>query len=181
MLTSHNSFNNIQNFRVGKYQPLLSDHCPITTTINTILLNGNSNNEIPLTALQQKFIWDENANKSFDEGLKSPVFVNKIQELMANSEIDVKSLAKEITYSLIANASQCKIKRPKKRPINKHCKPWFDKECHIIKKYIRTNGNLLKKLPDNNTIRENVYSLKRNLKKMVSQKNSNTKNPLYTT
>ena len=81
MLAPHNSFNNVINFSVGKYLPLLSDHCPISTTINTIFPKENTNDEICLTELDQKIIWDGKVDKKFQEGIQSPASAKKISRI----------------------------------------------------------------------------------------------------
>ena len=81
-------------------------------------------------------------------------------------------MAQEITDTLNLTASKC-IKKTKRFLPNRHKsnnKIWFDNECTKIKIKVKKTANLLKHKPHDNSIREELFTLKKQLKNTTKRK-----------
>ena len=131
MLTPCDSFDNVICFEVGPFLPWLSDHCPVLTTISTIIDKGkqDTSDKGLFDEILSKYIWRSDSEMYFKKNLDSESIKDKIKALEADEQINPVQLAKEIKDLLLNIAKECNIMSNNKRKINKNNKPWFDKEC----------------------------------------------------
>ena len=168
LITHYKSIHNLIEFRVGEFQPLLSDHCPIKATICLdSVMKCNQEPEIPMEKLPNKYIWDADSSDTFTNILKSEEYEHKVQALLDKKDLKMEDV-KEL---LMATANTAKIRKTKARNKKKD-QPWFDKECLVTKKEIMLCGKVLRSNPEDVDNREKLYTSKRKLRNMI-KKNKN--------
>ena len=113
LITTHSSFNEISQFNVDDFCPMLSDHCPISAIIH---FDFSHNNQQPMPTkmnqLEKRYIWNSNYDQTFSEVLSSPVFAGVVQGL-SHKQICPIQLAQEIRDLIVEAADLCKIKNGK--------------------------------------------------------------------
>ena len=171
LITHQKSIQNLIEFKVGDSQPLLSDHCPLMTTIClNSALKCNQEMDIRMEKLPNKHIWDAESSDTFTNILKSEEYELKVQTLLNKKDLKMEDL-KDL---LMDTANSAKIRKTKARKLRKD-QPWFDKECQDVKREIMVCGKLLRSNPLDTNNREKLYLLKRNLRNMIKKNKNNYK------
>ena len=114
-------------------------------------------------ALPNKFIWDHDSTVSFSQKLKSDEYRLRAEALLSKDNLKME----DIKSFLMDTATASEIKKTKSRRKKKTDKPWFNKECSDLKKEILSSGKQLRSDPDNVSVREKLYVLKRTLRNAV--------------
>ena len=167
LLTPCQNRQNIQEFKVGEYHPILSDHCPIMATISLQTNLKVDTGNIKLKTLPDSFIWEDNSSVTFSEKLASEEYKRKVAELMSKDNL----IMEDVRDLLVDVAKRSEIKKTNnKRTTQKFDQPWFDSECKSIKKEIASYGMLLRSKPHCTKTRENIYIMKNKLKNLVRRK-----------
>ena len=133
-IASQSLFSGILSFNVGKYNPWISDHCPIHQIINfgNVSRDDEEQGQSISQTVPTTWYWDENSRKSLEKYLKSEETRAKLHEI--TSSTDGNKMANEMN-TLLANISEkCGAKKKKKQSPGKHSSPpWYDNECTSIK------------------------------------------------
>ena len=167
LITPHKTLQNILEFRVGDFHPLLSDHCPIMATIHlNNPIKQDEEQQIQLLKLPNKFQWDSDSTVAFSETLASDECKEKVQELLEKKDLQVEDIKRLLMDT--ANVSQ--IRRSQNSKFKKSDKPWFDKECCDLKKEVNSCGKNMRKQPSDANNREKMYILKKKLRNTVRRK-----------
>ena len=164
LMTPTKTLQNLLEFRVGDLHPLLSDHCPIVANIQlNKVLKCEEEQETQMLALPDKFIWDHDSTVSFTQRLASDDCRLRAEALLNKGNLKMEDIKSFLTDT--ATASE--IKKTKSRRKRNKDKPWFNKECSDLKKEIILSGKHLRSDPNNVSIREKLYVLKRKLRNAV--------------
>ena len=157
--------------------PWLSDHCPLYYNIN---LKGNLNTKLeqceqledaPPSPPTPRFIWNSSSKVKFEGFLKSDTSKQMFEELARNQNLSPANLVSCLTGHIITCATKSGLKTsPKKSYPPGKSAPWFDKECKELKKKMTSLANNLRKLPNDNKIRENIFFIKRKFQAAVKKK-----------
>ena len=169
LISTHPSFKEITQFKVGDFSPTLSDHCPITAIIHYDLYHKDQQQTpTKMKQLENRYIWNTNNDQTFREVLSSSIFADKVKHLL-HKQICPIQLAQEIRDLILEVADSCKIKKAKQNHQNNRNKPWFDKECQNIKCQIKRKGKLLNRNPKDNCTREEIYLLEKELGNLIKK------------
>ena len=147
--------------------PNLSDHCPLLTSIKTeAVLEEKPFDEVHLQNIPRRYIWNEDADKTFRAKIDSPEFNEKVKTLLSSQ--NNPSLVHDIQELLTSAADLCNIKKSKVKhgPTDP---PWFDEDCRNLKDNIRRLGKALRKDPNNPTTRESLYANKSTLRNKIKK------------
>ena len=169
LITEITNFNKISLFEVGDYTPWLSDHTPIFSQIKLNIRTNHSDQTITLHARDKGYTWDDECEEQFKAFLSNhkTILENTSQATRQNS--DANKLANEIKNSILNASKECNLKK-KKQKKGKISTPWFDKECLDLKKSLTEIGKKLRDDKGNVELRNEIFALKKKLKKMVRKK-----------
>ena len=155
----------------------ISDHCPISTTINiglhSKLLSDPQSFKFEDAPMGYK--WSktdtDNSVKKFTEAQKNPVIQSMINTLHTKSvenKEDVEFMNSELIrlYQKIASLS---LKRKKNR-VMKNKNKWYDYDCKLAKKKLCKATRKYNKYPFNEEIRKNFYTKKREHSNIIKKK-----------
>ena len=171
LISTHQAFKDILYFNVGRFSPLLSDHCPISAIINMNIEYENTYKipkDITMKRMSPKYIWNDTCHEKFLDKLKSVNCSDRITSLSMNTSKTPSKLADQIKDLILDMANSCNIK--KSRISKTSNKPWFDKECQELKNNIRKNGKLQTRNPKDYKLREETYIMKKKLGKTIRVK-----------
>ena len=82
---------------------------------------------------------------------------------------DANELAKTITNTILEASKKCNLKKRRQNKKTK-TKPWFDEVCSDIKQRMNDLGKKLRCDRGNNDLRNEIFELKKRLKKTVRKK-----------
>jgi hypothetical protein len=169
LITEITNFNKISLFEVGDYTPWLSDHTPIFSQIKLNIRTNHLDQSITLHARDKGYTWDDECEEQFKAFLSNheTILENTSQATKQNS--DANKLANEIKNSILNASKECNLKK-KKQKKGKISTPWFDKECLDLKKSLTEIGKKLRDDKGNVELRNEIFALKKKLKKMVRKK-----------
>ena len=181
-ICSASLLNSVLSFEVDEYCPLLSDHCPITLTLHSYMVN------LPDTQLKtfNPPKWSRDIEEKFAKNIEIANFDN-IQNLLQqvpseSTQADkTNKLNKAITsFNNILTLSASKHNRKTRRtnPKRKN-KPWFDKECQSKLRLIRKLCRDLKKQPWDNSMRLSILVERKKLNKMIRKNHRRHKKQIY--
>jgi hypothetical protein len=172
-----NALRDVVTFRVNDYC-YLSDHCLIGLQLRTGTYNAGliPPEEINMSEVPQKFIWEDNRSGLFISNLKSSDSVLQIEEFMNENwplNQDTSNLAADKLGDIIRSAAEKTFKRTIIRSTKpkhpKHGKP-FDKDCSIIAHEVKTMARKVGRDPGNGELRKLFYLKKKFLKRVVKFK-----------
>ena len=82
LISTHSSFKEITQFKVGDFSPTLSDHYPITAIIHYDLYHKDQQQApTKMKQLENRYIWNTNNDQTFREVLSSSTFADKVKHL----------------------------------------------------------------------------------------------------
>jgi hypothetical protein len=173
VITQASNLNRVVEFKVGKFSPCLSDHCPLQYKLK-LNMDKRVAKETPIDMkeLPPRCKWDQESKTSFVEALKA-VEMHQMFEKLESEDLPPEKGISELS-SLLLDCANCDIltvendKKPKQN--NPRDKPWFDKDCKTTKKKIGTLANQLKRDPGNTKLRESLYFTKRSFRNMIRKK-----------
>ena len=177
LITSSSVFKKISVFEVGEFLPWLSDHCPLyfTTEISNpvpIDTQGPENR----TGAPKQYVWSDESRKKFSETINSEGFQHKLDKCYELDHSDPNNLVNHITEVLTTAAEKCKIRHVKQK--EQKDPPWFDKSCRELKEKIKSLGKKVRGDPKNKSLKNELFTDKKKLKKMVKNKKISFKNQL---
>ena len=108
--------------------------------------------------------------------MNSEGFQHKLDKSYELDHSDPNNLVNHITEVLTTAAEKCKIKHVKQK--EQKDPPWFDKSCRELKEKIKSLGKKVRGDPKNKSLKNELYTDKKNLKKMVKRKKISFKNQL---
>ena len=83
LITPHKTLKNISHFQVGKFVPLLSDHCPLMATIQLHRnLKIEEEKEVEMNDLPKRVQWDDKKILSYREELGSQKYKEEVEKLI---------------------------------------------------------------------------------------------------
>ena len=122
--------------------------------------------------LPDHYKWDDNSSRSLTEELNYDKYKKKAQELLVKKDLKIEDIKEPILNA----ADSCPIRETRnKKRITKKDKPWFNNECHSIKKEIMECGKTLRSTPADVDNREKIYFLKRKLRNLIKKNKTNYK------
>ena len=165
LITHYSSLNNIQQFTVGDYDPILSDHCYISACIriSTSIIEEQLK-PADLHDLPSRFYLTDTNRGTFENHLKSSDFLAQKEKIM-NSP-DHPELIDEIEDILFNAAKSSGIKKSHNKT-RKPNLPWFDEKCASLKKQIQSDAKSLRKSPLEPSFREKIYIHKKQLRNII--------------
>ena len=172
----------ILTFEVGEYNPLLSDHCQITLTLQSFITEEQDIN------LQESHApkWSREIEEKFLNNL-AKTDLTSVKRLLSqisshNEDAEnINSLNDAITIlteTLTLSATKT-AKYNKKKNRKKKNKPWFDNNCRDKLRYIRRLCRKLRNQPYNNNLRHTIFIERKKLKKIIRKNHRNFKNKIY--
>ena len=181
LLCPSSFFGRISKFTVGEYIPWLSDHCLIKSDISLFVDVDRSTVREELTEeVHPGYLWDSESILNYQTGLRNREIVDKVEALISCTSIRPTNLAMEIQKLLSQVITDSEVKS-KKKINSKNCsntEPWFDKECELEKKELKSLANKMKRKPDDDT-RLKVFDAKKQFKKIILAKKRRHKNSVY--
>ncbi|CAG2203871.1 unnamed protein product [Mytilus edulis] len=176
---------NIVNFSVGQFEPTISDHCPISITIHSQLVNKSCDNYVKPTLRRVK--WTTKREEIFKSNMLKVNFGtinsdvdNLTQKIDANNTCnsnvtqsvnDTVSSISSILYNAAflsnTNKTPGKTKRSKRRKIKK---PYYDNECESKYRSLKSLTRKLCTEPWNDSLRHKVLYNKKELNKLIRKK-----------
>ena len=174
VITSHSSFSQTTQFKVGEYRPWLSDHCPLLYNIHIKKKKVECNTQ-PTNALKEaplQYLWDSASSTEFEKYLGLETTRGEFETMMQRQENEhPANFAANLTNIILQSASNCGIKRKKpKKAFSRNNAPWFDKECENTKKELKSLANALKHSPNEVEIRQQIFFTKRKLHSLIKKK-----------
>ena len=160
-IVGKNLFNSIAYFEVHDFTSL-SNHCPISLGLmSSFSIDIDTNVSNILNPLPGKFIWDNNAIKSYAQNLQSTNTKSKmdsfLKENFENSD--------EITDSFNCIIQECAFQsakyvksNPKIKQRKVSHKPWFTQSCKDLRYSVKMYEKLVNRSPSNGQYRKNFYT-----------------------
>ena len=162
-------FRNITFFKVEKYSPFLSDHCPLFYEIHSLSPPTEEGNEDLREAPNSLYLNTQDKQK-LKESLKSPEIADRLKLMTMNYKGDPQTMMSEVSKTLLDACSKANIK-----PKNKSCKigndePWFDTECRKLKNSIKRKCKTLRKNSSKKNLNSEILAQNKLLKNMIKKK-----------
>ena len=167
-IVSQSLFDSVISFNVGKFQPWLSDHCPIHYVIDARSCTIDFEENDPSEPLPTKWYWEDDSSENFENALKMEDLADKLGAIRSSS--DLSHMVEGINSLLSDTAEKCNVKKKKTKPIKPNNAPWFDRECIRKKEMINRTAKNVKRHPNDTKLREEMYSLKMNYKSTILSK-----------
>ena len=126
--------------------------------------------------MPEKFIWTSESKTKYENILQSDQewFCEKIHSLADNlDKFSIDQTVEQLTFNLKLACEKSGIKKRKlkmKDHAQKSNKPWFDKECDIMKQGLKVLAEKLKQNPKDINIREQLNTEKKIFKKLNKMK-----------
>ncbi|CAG2246642.1 unnamed protein product [Mytilus edulis] len=169
----------------GQFEPTISDHCPISITIHSQLVNKPCDNYVKPTLRRVK--WTTKREEIFKSNMLKVNFGtinsdvdNLTQKIEANNTCnsnvtqsvnDTVSSISSILYNAAflsnTNKTPGKTKRSKRRKIKK---PYYDNECESKYRSLKSLTRKLCTEPWNDSLRHKVLYNKKELNKLIRKK-----------
>lgn len=191
-ICNSNFLRNILSFSVDKFNPFLSDHCPITVKIfsqysvdlrqdnllkNIKKVKWNNATEALFKSNLTSFDFDKELNDITSLNMVTPSTVvnpskiinekiNKFSSFLVNAATSKKSYH-------INNHNKLKLKRKRKPK-----KLWYDSECDIKYRHVKDLARKLSNNPWDKYLRQKVALNNKELVKLIRKKNRLFKNNL---
>ena len=167
LLTSKNFFNQVLTFKVGQYEPLLSDHCPLKYCLEI----PKCDNDVEVESLDnapRTFIWSDEGIAKFLNNLKNDNNQNHLETILNSDFTSPNAIVEDITIFLkkTAKISNIKIRRAP-NSTGKVNPPWFNNDCTNIKKEIISLGKKITKDPNNSVLKSELAKEKKVLKNTI--------------
>ncbi|CAG2202169.1 RAB1A [Mytilus edulis] len=185
-VVSERLLSSVKYFKTNDFT-YLSDHVQITLYMKCSI---NIDKEISLEEKGWHWIksckWSENSKLKLIDALLTENVKNEIIEFeMVNYEenqVGVDEATEKLTkildnISSLSCKATPKTKRRKKK--RKFKQVWSDNVIYETKRQINKIGNKIRNNPNNNSLKQKFFELKKNLKKMVKQKKYEYKQKLY--
>ena len=143
VLSSHELYPHLTYLKVGDYTPWISDHCPLLFNLN--VKNSKIRQvEEKIQPPPARFFFKKKDIENFSKILKTEEIDEKLNRLEQDGNIDVQSLASELTNTLLDVTKRANIKPSKAANCHKY-EPWFDKDCAKIKNSLKSKCKNLRK------------------------------------
>ena len=169
-------FDKILSMKVGEFYPWLSDHCPLLYSISLDKEINSSVKENALNKLPPNFKWSTLNKTKFEAALIS-VPTKKVFESIINdaTEESPHNYISQVTEVLLNCAYKCGLKKSTTRKKIAYDLPWFDQECRRMKNDIRILAKNIKRFPNENKIRIELFTKKRKFSHLVRKKKTSYK------
>ena len=170
VISSLELYHSITSFKVGKYSPFVSDHCPLLYEIHCKTPINGKREDKEKEAPDTFYIKFQDKEKLM-ESLKCPEIAERLTN-SNSSDCDPQEMATEISNILLEACAKAQIKpKRKSNRLGTH-DPWFDKECRKLKNSIKRKCRTLKRNNSNIDLHSEILSENKLLKKML-KKNKN--------
>lgn len=200
-LCSQELFKDVMHMKVKDLQ-IFSDHCPLELKIRLPYSYRNpkenfkskdfrkKNNE--KENIEELYLWNDNSNDKLQHTLNLPNFKDKLSEILKRAQhmkqdqftansTGINHLTDELTlfFQEIAQQSLCKkIRKQNKTRRKKNNKKWFDKECYLQRKELKSLLNALNRHPFNKTLCQKYYSMRKKYNSTIKKAKGIFKNNL---
>ena len=192
-LASPSIYSQISFLKVGKFYPLLSDHCPLSAALKCRFLSNQITTEnycfIPKPV---KLAWDKNIALKFENVIQSEESKAFLKNFAANGfKSDQKSIDTSTSFltDFLVNAAETAanngiaitlLGKPAERARNwkfikksnrKIVKPkWHDSTCESLRKDIKNSAALLKIYPNNSYLRGRIQAEAKKYKRLIKSR-----------
>ena len=169
VICSSSLFSSITFLQVGELLPWMTDHCPVTISINLSYIS-KIESYIKLVDMPEKFIWKSGSKIRYENVLQSKWFCEKIHSLSDNlDKYSTDQAVEQIAFNLKLACEKSGI-RKRKLKMRDHAqktnKPWFDDKCNIMKQGLNVLDEKLTENPKDINIREQLNTEKKIFKKL---------------
>ena len=200
-LASPGAYTKIGSFQVNEFLPTLSDHCPISISLETdIHCNFQIVHNYNFVEKPRKIKWNKKIQNSFENVIQSSdsktFLSNFVTNGIASDQNSIDTATQFLTDFLVNSAKMAddtlkveykgskKNSQPnwkfRKKVKNKTQPKWHDDSCESLKKKIRHTSSLLKTYPNNSYLRGCLQSEHKKYKKLVKSKHKEYINKLFT-
>ena len=183
-ICSANLLPSVLSFVVEDFYPTLSDHCPITLSLQSIFTEYvDTTPLIPVISCSWSKIREEIFTRNLTQNRNSFSDIHEqilqIQRTDDSSEAirKINCLINDFT-TILQKSAQLKARDPKAKRKFKRNKPWFDANCSSINRTIRRLCRLLRKKPWDKTLRLEIMCKKKLLRKIIRKQHRNYKRKL---
>ena len=171
-------------FQIHDMLGAISDHCPFTVAIQVD--NNESARNVPefLDSAVDKISWSDESKEIFQNDLKNGENLKKI-EYFENCDLygDLDKCVGDFSEFLVGLAKRAgKVLRGKRKGVNKNNgkkKKWFDNDCIFMKRELMKMGKDLVQNPKNSVLRGRFFTMKRDYKKVIRNKERMYKKDLF--
>ena len=168
LLASQEIFDKVPIFKIGIFQPMLSDHCPLLYSLEITENIKEFIEEPTLKKAPDRYSWSDDGISKFLSSIKSPFNQKNLSSILESDFNDPNTIVDSLTNLLMDIADKSKIKRLQISNSNsKKNPPWFDKTCSKLKKEIISQGKSIKRDPKNKEQKRLLTQLKRSLRNAV--------------
>ena len=201
-LASTGIYNQIAYLKVGKFYPLLSDHCPLSIALRCYLTPTASNlEEYKFIPKPGKLSWDQNISFKFEtiiqskeskqfldnfakNGIKSDQMsidtsAEFLTDFLVNSAIAASNNSTALLYKGEKRSEKRNWKFRKKKGRNIVKPKWHDSSCESLSRDIKRSALILKKYPNNSYLRGLIQSETKKYKRLVKSKHKEYLNKLF--
>ena len=175
LLISKNIFDLVLTFKIGQYQPMLSDHCPLKYCLE-IPKNINDIMEESLHSTPRNFLWSDEGTAKFLDCLKSDNAQNQLDAILESDFSDPNIIVDDLTDFLTKTAKKCNIKQVRhSNSVSNLNPPWFNTDCVNLKKKIVSLGKKVNQDPNNSDLKMSLIKQKKLLKNTIRKSKSSYK------
>ena len=186
MLGDENLFRLIQMFRVRDEFNHLSDHCPISATLNFNCFKNTLVVKQPVRSAPKNIKWDAKIESLFKMKMackNTDKKINEMKSVILDSEENIESVLLNVN-TILKDAvglkdSSLKLRKYCKKSSKKADRPWFSKDLKVLKKNVRKAGNEFVRNCSDNTLRQRFFKLKKHFKIEVKHRKREFKQGLY--
>ena len=169
LITPKSFFNQVLTFKVGKYEPLISDHRPLKYCLE-IQKYVNDAEKKSLDDAPRSFIWSDEGITKFLNNLKNDNNQNYLDTILNSDFSNPNAIVEDITNFLTKIAKTSNIKMRKIRnSTGKVNPPWFNNDCTKIKNKIVSLGTKITKDPNNPDLKIELTKEKKSLKNIIKR------------
>ena len=177
LITSPCIFEKTATFTVGEFIPWLSDHRPVFYTLEIkVHPKSTEPKKTEKNKAPKHYIWTEESKQIFFGHLQTTDFDSRLDRIYGLDQSDPNLLVNQTSEMLISVAERAKIKFAKKDRTNDP--PWFDKSCKDMKDSIRNLGKSVRTRPKDESLRNTLFSKKKEFKKLTKTCKIKYKNDL---
>ena len=188
IIASRSFSNFIHNMNVHDVS-LFSDHCLLSTKLKIgsnlcydeylSACDTNLNNLVP-----DNFEWNECFKLKFKESFSTPVIKKKLEKLQISIDKcnhDVDALIENIADIIVSAGDMTLPKRTfmkKKKKRHKLNKKWYDKDCHVLLKEVKSAKNKFNRNKTSNDLRMKYFKKYKEYRKLTKFKRRQFKDNL---
>ena len=135
---------------------------------------SNISNSEEFVSAPDNFTWSKNSKQKYEEALSSSIIQKKITDWLAeNGNCDIHRMLDRITDVMVSAGDVALLRKSfnsRKRKRYKQNKKWYDKDCHILLKELKSLKNAFNRNIRNNFLRIQFYKKFKEYKNLIKFK-----------